>query len=154
MCQGGKMADIVDSGRRSRMMAGIRGKNTRPELALRHELHRLGFRYRLHSGILPGKPDMVFPRFKAVVFVHGCFWHRHASCKYATEPKTRPEFWLGKFEANTARDSLVRARLLDEGWRVAVVWECALRRKGAVREAASQVGLWLQSDIRELELGA
>ena len=98
------MTDIVDSQTRSRMMSGIRGKNTKPELALRRSLHALGFRYRLHAKGIPGKPDIVMPKYRAVIFVHGCFWHRHAGCRYATVPATRPEFWATKFDANVVRD--------------------------------------------------
>ena len=98
------MADIVDPETRSRMMSGIKGKNTRPELALRRALHARGFRYRLHDKRLPGKPDLILPRFRAAIFVHGCFWHRHEGCKYATTPATRPEFWQAKFRENAERD--------------------------------------------------
>lgn len=123
------MADIVDQATRSRMMAGIRGRNTRPEMALRQALHARGLRYRLHDRKLPGTPDLVFRRFGAVCFVHGCFWHRHAGCLYATIPATRTEFWLTKFEANVKRDRRNRQDLVLAGWRVAVVWECALRKE-------------------------
>ena len=105
------MTDIVDQQTRSRMMSGIRGKNTKPELALRRALHARGFRFRLHSGKVHGRPDLVLPKHRAVVFVHGCFWHRHEGCRYATTPSTRPEFWRAKFDANVARDSAVRTRL-------------------------------------------
>lgn len=124
-----RMADIVDQATRSRMMAGIRGRNTRPEMALRQALHARGLRYRLHDRKLPGTPDLVFRRFGAVCFVHGCFWHRHAGCPYATTPATRTEFWLTKFEANVKRDRRDRHDLLHAGWRVAVIWECALRKE-------------------------
>ena len=96
------MADIVDKKTRSRMMAGIKGKNTKPELVLRRALHARGFRFRLHGKEFPGRPDLVFPKHGAVIFVHGCFWHRHSNCRYATNPSTRMEFWQGKFDANVA----------------------------------------------------
>ena len=115
------MTDIVDSQTRSRMMSGIRGKNTKPELALRRSLHALGFRYRLHAKGIPGKPDIVMPKYRTVIFVHGCFWHRHASCRYATVPATRPEFWVDKFDANVVRDAAVQSALREAGWRVGVV---------------------------------
>jgi DNA mismatch endonuclease, patch repair protein len=130
------MADIVDCATRSRMMKGIGSRNTRPEIALRSALHRRGLRFRLHVKELPGKPDLVLPRFRAVIFVHGCFWHRHAGCRYASVPATRAEFWQAKFADNIARDVRNRALLLEMGWRVAVVWECSLRRDdGSVAEA-------------------
>jgi DNA mismatch endonuclease (patch repair protein) len=147
------MTDIVDVATRSRMMSGIRGRNTHPELALRRALHRLGFRYRLHCGWLPGRPDIVLPRYRAVVFVHGCFWHRHAGCRYSTVPSTRRAFWVAKFEANVARDSAVRTALAANGWRVATIWECALRKPEHVAAAASRVAAWLESDLQTLDLG-
>lgn len=116
--------DIVDRATRSRMMSGIRGKNTRPELAVRSYLHRCGLRFRLHS-TLPGKPDIVLPKHQAAVFVHGCFWHRHG-CRFTTTPSTRPAFWQKKFDANTARDARVRQQLAELGWRVFVIWECEI----------------------------
>lgn len=107
-------------------MAGIRGKNTKPELLIRRGLHRMGFRYQLHRSDLPGKPDLVFPRHRAVLFVHGCFWHGH-DCHLFKWPKSRPEFWHGKILANRLRDDAVLDELRDEGWRVGEVWECALK---------------------------
>jgi DNA mismatch endonuclease (patch repair protein) len=124
------MADIVDQPTRSRMMSGIGGKNSRPEMQLRRGLHRAGLRYRLHLKTLPGSPDIVLARWGAVVFVHGCFWHRHSNCRLTTNPATRPEFWQSKFAANVARDARNVGELLAAGWRVAVVWECSLG-KGA-----------------------
>ena len=147
------MTDIVDSQTRSRMMAGIRGKDTKPELALRRSLHALGFRYRLHAKGIPGKPDLVLPKYKAVIFVHGCFWHRHPGCRYASTPATRPEFWASKFSANVARDSAIRAALLLAGWRVATIWECALRTEAGVAAVRDVFSEWLQGDGRELEVG-
>jgi DNA mismatch endonuclease (patch repair protein) len=121
------MVDVVDSATRSRMMAGIQGKNTKPELLVRKYLHARGLRYRLHAKELPGKPDLVLPKFKAVVFVHGCFWHQHSGCKYATTPSSRPGYWANKLSENVARDAYQIAALRDLGWRVFVVWECELR---------------------------
>ena len=109
------------------MMSGIRSKNTRPEMLLRKALHARGFRYRLHGANLPGKPDLVFPRYRAVCFVHGCFWHRHPGCRFATTPATRAEFWETKFGDNVVRDRDNGALLETRGWRVAVVWECSTR---------------------------
>lgn len=137
------MVDIVDSVTRSRMMSGIRSRNTLPELALRSSLHRKGFRFRLHSRELPGKPDLVFPRYRAAIFVHGCFWHRHDDCRNASTPATRTEFWQAKFAANVARDFRNRILLLEMGWRVAIVWECSLRRD--LDGVAGLVSEWLQA---------
>lgn len=147
------MADIVDTQTRSRMMAGIGGKDTKPELALRRALHARGFRYRLHTRGMPGRPDLVLPRLRAAVFVHGCFWHRHAGCRYTTTPATRPEFWQSKFESNVERDSVVCAALLDAGWRVATVWECALRKPDQVAAAAELLAVWLRFGGALLEIG-
>lgn len=137
------MADIVDPTTRSRMMASIRGANTKPEIRLRKALHALGFRYRLHDRRLPGSPDLVLPRYHAVVFVHGCFWHRHQGCRFATTPATRPDFWRSKFEQNKARDQRSHESLLSAGWRVATVWECALRGVKAEQTVAS-LAHWLK----------
>jgi len=107
-------------------MSRIRGKDTVPELALRRALHGMGFRYRLHASSLPGKPDLVMRKYKAAIFVHGCFWHRHAGCKIAAIPKSNVEFWQRKFSDNVARDSRNISLLKEMGWRVFVVWECEL----------------------------
>jgi DNA mismatch endonuclease (patch repair protein) len=120
------MVDFLTPAQRAERMSRIRGKDSQPELALRRVLHRLGLRYRLHATNLPGKPDLVFPRYKAVVFVHGCFWHRHRGCKIATTPKSNTPFWVEKFDKNVARDSRVTTTLEKLGWRVFVVWECEL----------------------------
>lgn len=139
------MVDIVDKATRSRMMAGIKGSNTKPERDLRLALHARGFRYRLHAKDIVGRPDLVFPKYKAVVFVHGCFWHRHEGCRYTTTPATRPEFWQAKFAANVARDERVETELLNSGWRVAVAWECTLRTMDGVASVADEIGSWLAS---------
>lgn len=121
------MADVVDKATRSRMMSGIKGKNTQPELKVRKYLHGRGLRYKLHANELPGKPDLVLPKFKAVIFVHGCFWHQHVGCKYAAQPQTRAEFWNLKLSENVKRDSYQVAALEEMGWRVFVIWECELQ---------------------------
>ena len=120
--------DVVDSATRSRMMAGIRAKDTKPEMIVRRYLHARGFRYRLHKRGLPGSPDLVLPKYKIAIFVHGCFWHRHAGCRYATTPSSNVERWTRKFATNTERDARKLAELENGGWRVIVVWECELRR--------------------------
>jgi DNA mismatch endonuclease (patch repair protein) len=135
------------------MMAGIRGKNTRPELVLRQALHARGFRFRLHPKNLPGRPDLVLAKYRAVVFVHGCFWHRHEGCRYATTPSTRPEFWKAKFEANVRRDRAVQTTLMDAGWRVAKVWECTLRKQDQVAASVEVLSAWLNSNDEQLEIG-
>ncbi len=145
--------DVVDTQTRARMMAGIRGKDTRPERVLRSGLHARGFRFRLHPRNVPGKPDIVLPKHRAAVFVHGCFWHRHTSCPYATTPSTRPEFWQAKFDANVARDRSVRVTLLHGGWRVATIWECALRRTDQIDATTESLAAWLRLSAREIEIG-
>lgn len=112
-------------------MAAISGQNTQPELALRRFLHALGYRFRLHRKDLPGKPDIVMPKLRTCIFVHGCFWHRHPGCRYATTPKTRSEFWAAKFFRNVERD-LENVHALEAlGWKVMVVWECEIKQGGA-----------------------
>lgn len=120
------MTDVVDVATRSRMMSKIRGKNTSPELLVRKSLHTRGFRFRIHVKHLPGKPDLVLPKYKAVVFVHGCFWHGH-NCRYFKVPQTRSEFWLEKIGKNRDPDERQVAALRAAGWRVLIVWECAVR---------------------------
>lgn len=119
--------DIVDSATRSRMMAGIKGKNTRPELTVRRYLHGQGFRFRLHSRHLPGKPDVVLPKYKLAIYIHGCFWHRHQGCKFATNPKVNAEKWQLKFSQNLTRDRNQIEALMGLGWRVLVIWECGVK---------------------------
>lgn len=119
------MADVVDKATRSRMMAGIHGKDTKPELIVRSFLHRAGLRFRLQAK-LPGKPDLVLPKYRAAVFVHGCFWHRHEDCRYATIPASNAAFWQEKFAANVRRDSRVKQKLEEMGWRVLIIWSCEL----------------------------
>lgn len=119
--------DVVDSVTRSRMMAGIQGKNTKPELLVRSYLHSCGYRFRLHRRDLPGRPDLVLPKYRLAIFVHGCFWHRHSGCMYAVTPKSRRSFWEEKLAGNVRRDEVQLSRLNDMGWRVLVVWECGLK---------------------------
>jgi DNA mismatch endonuclease, patch repair protein len=121
------MVDIVDRRTRSRMMSGIRGKNTRPEITVRKYLHSKGFRYRLHGKRLPGRPDLVLAKYRTAVFVHGCFWHQHPGCKYAYKPKSNRDFWRKKLASNIRRDKENQKQLRKLGWRVYLVWECRLR---------------------------
>lgn len=118
------VADIVDAATRSRMMSSIGRKNTGPELRVRQYLHRAGLRFRLNCSSLPGTPDLVLPKYRTVIFVHGCFWHRHAGCRFAYTPATRRAFWDIKFSTNKARDRAKAAVLRGRGWRVLTIWEC------------------------------
>jgi DNA mismatch endonuclease, patch repair protein len=120
--------DVVDRATRSRMMAGIRGRNTKPERIVRSILHRAGLRFRLHTK-LPGKPDVVLPKHDTVIFVHGCFWHHHTGCRYATTPASNVAFWQEKFAANQQRDAMVKRHLRRLGWQVRVVWSCQLNQR-------------------------
>ncbi|TXJ17373.1 MAG: DNA mismatch endonuclease Vsr [Afipia sp.] len=144
------MVDIVDKATRSRMMSGIRGRNTQPELALRRALHRLGFRYRLHVAGLAGRPDIVLPKYRSAIQVHGCFWHRHKGCRFATTPASNPAFWQEKFSGTIERDQRTTRALLDDGWRVAIVWECALDGSG-VDIAAKALSAWLGGEKAFIE---
>lgn len=138
--------DTVDRLTRSKIMASVGKKDTGVELLLRSAIHKIGLRYRLHDRLLPGSPDIVFPRFHAVVFVHGCYWHSHG-CYRSTVPKSRREFWTDKFRANRSRDERNAHALLESGWRVLTVWECALRGKtsGSSATVAKKVKAWLES---------
>jgi DNA mismatch endonuclease (patch repair protein) len=147
------MADVVSAKVRSRMMAAIKGKNTQPELVLRHGLHRLGFRYTLHNKSLPGRPDLVFSKYKAVLFAHGCFWHQH-DCHLFKWPKSRKNFWRKKLLGNRALDEVQVKKLAAEGWRVGIVWECATKGPGKqpVRRVILKCADWLRSSRRRLEI--
>ena len=123
------MTDIVDRSTRSRMMAGIKGKNTAPEIRVRSYLHRHGFRFRLHGRQLPGKPDVVLPKYRTVIFVHGCFWHRHRGCPFAYSPRGNAGFWKAKLDGNAERDQRQRKELRKSGWKVRTVWECETDEK-------------------------
>lgn len=139
------MADITDAATRSKMMSNIRGRDTQPELSVRRAMHAAGLRFRLHYKGLPGKPDLVFPRYKAVVLVHGCFWHQHG-CANSKLPKSRPEFWLPKLRSNVERDEETNHALLEAGWRVATVWECTVRRSAKDEDPTAflQLASWIR----------
>jgi DNA mismatch endonuclease (patch repair protein) len=147
------MVDVVDKKSRSRMMSGISGKNTKPEMLIRKGLHRRGFRYRLHKSDLPGKPDLVFPKYKAIILVNGCFWHQH-DCHLFKWPSTREEFWGKKILGNKARDERNLKIYSELGWKVLVIWECAI--KGKTRRPLSEVietaVEWLQLDTQNSEV--
>ena len=117
------------SEQRSRNMSAIKSKNTKPEIKVRKILHSMGYRFRLHSKGLPGSPDIVLPKYKTLIFVHGCFWHRHENCKYASNPKTRKEFWESKFKANVKRDFEIQEKIKNIGWQSVVIWECEIKNK-------------------------
>ncbi len=146
------MADRISQEARSRNMAAIRGKDTKPEMAVRKSLHRKGFRYRLHVKDLPGKPDIVLPKYRTVVFIHGCFWHRHKGCKNAVMPKTNTVFWQKKLNGNVERDQKNQKMLQRMGWRIIVVWECAVKGNNA-RETeliVDRIVKWLPGNGKRL----
>ena len=140
---------IVDAKTRSRLMSGIRSKNTKPELTLRSFLHSRGFRFRLHASSLPGRPDLVLAKYKLCIFVNGCFWHRHPGCKFATMPKSNTDFWQEKFSANIRRDTQVMLQLQIQGWRVFRIWECGLRNADA--SALEMLTHLIKGDIGQLD---
>ena len=129
-------SDVIHkvSEQRSRNMSAIKSKNTKPEIKVRKILHSMGYRFRLHSKDLPGSPDIVLPKYKTVIFVHGCFWHRHENCKYASTPKTRKEFWNKKFTENKKRDSEIQEKIKILDWRSVVIWECETKNIENLRE--------------------
>ncbi len=134
-------------------MSGIRSKNTKPEILIRSELFRQGFRYRIHDRKLPGKPDLVLRKFQAVLFIHGCFWHRH-NCHLFKWPSSRVEFWKAKINRNVQLDGMAIAKLQDIGWRTGIVWECALKGKTKLLlpEMISNIEKWLLSENKYLEI--
>ena len=147
------MADIVSPEKRSTMMAGIRGKDTKPELIIRKALHARGFRYRLHDKNLPGKPDMVFPRYKTIIMVNGCFWHGH-DCHLFRWPSTRKDFWRKKITRNREKDEENIHALAKEGWQTLTIWECALkgRTKRPLDEVLNIVSTWIVSGRANKEI--
>jgi DNA mismatch endonuclease (patch repair protein) len=139
------MADLLSKKQRSETMAKVRSRDTKPEWILRCGLHRLGFRHRLENRGLPGQPDLVFPKYHAAVFVHGCYWHRHPGCKDASTPKSNMDFWLKKFAENVERDRQARSKIENLGWRIMVVWECELNLHTV--ETIQRVADWLKQGI-------
>lgn len=147
------MTDIVQPHVRSRMMSGIKGKNSKPEILVRRLLFASGFRFRLHRRDLPGTPDIVLPSRKIAIFVHGCFWHAHNGCRYFKLPSTRPEFWKSKLQGNVDRDQNAIANLMSTGWRVLSIWECATREFQA-QELGEQIIAWINSNAPSGEIGS
>ncbi len=148
------MTDVHDPATRSRNMAAVRARDTKPELMIRKALHRAGLRYRLNARDLPGRPDIVLPRYRAVVFVHGCFWHRH-ECDLFRWPESRTEFWREKLDANAARDVKAADALEEAGWRQAVIWECALkgRKKRDFQDTMQRLIAWIRSHEQMITIG-
>ena len=148
------MADVVSPGKRSKMMSGIRGKNTKPELLVRCGLFRRGFRFRLHALKLPGKPDIVLPKYKAVIMVNGCFWHGHG-CSLFKWPSSRVDFWRKKIEANRKHDAESLEALKANGWRALVVWECTTKGRGKwpVEELLEAIAEWVLGENEYSEIG-
>lgn len=141
------MADVVSPEKRSEMMAGIRGKNTQPEIRIRSLLHKKGYRFVLGGKKLPGKPDLVLPKYHVAIFVHGCFWHGHEKCHLFRIPKSREEFWSAKIGGNIARDTKNLALLTGEEWRVCTIWECAIKGRGKLAEEKliTRIDKWIKS---------
>lgn len=139
------MTDTLTAEQRSRNMAAIKGKDTKPEMMVRRYLHALGFRYGLHNRKLPGSPDLVFRAFKTVVFIHGCFWHGHRNCRYATMPKSNTEFWTLKIDRNKERDRESEERLKAKGWNVITIWECDLRDRNRRQETLEALAARLRA---------
>jgi len=133
------MTDTLSSEHRSWNMSRIRSKDTKPEIIVRSLLHKKGFRFRLHVKSLPGNPDIVLPKYRAIIFVHGCFWHRHKECKFAYTPKTRIDFWNKKFQDNINRHSRVERDLINLGWKVFIIWECEIKDKVKLFERMTNI---------------
>lgn len=146
------MPDIVSAQKRSEMMSGIKGKNTKPELQVRKALFSMGYRFRLHRKDLPGRPDIVLPGRRVAILVHGCFWHGHRDCRYAKTPSTRTEFWTNKLDSNRARDVRDLEALQKAGWRTLVVWECYLRQPMPPGTLAAELSSWIKSTNQGGEL--
>lgn len=144
------MTDVVPSQVRSKMMASIRSRDTKPEMIVRRFLHGLGFRYRLSPRELPGKPDLILPRYRVAIFVHGCFWHGHHGCRFATTPATRTDFWMAKIRATKVRDDKAESTLRAMSWRIAVVWECALKLDRD--RTLERVTSFIKSDLKAIDV--
>lgn len=137
------MSDIFSSEKRSKIMSKVKGEDTKPEMKVRRYLHSKGFRYRLHQKSLPGSPDLVFKKYNAIIFVNGCFWHGHENCKYAKLPKSRKSYWKNKISKNKKRDKKAINNLLNNSWRVLVIWSCSLKNKKLLEKKLQLVEKWL-----------
>ncbi|MFJ2359221.1 very short patch repair endonuclease [Pseudomonas fluorescens] len=126
-------ADVFTPEHRSKIMSKVKGKNTKPEMAVRSLCHKMGFRFRLHRRDLPGTPDLIFPKHRLCIFVHGCFWHQHPDCKYAHMPTSRVDFWQTKLTKNVERDLKAQQALINRGWRVVTIWECHTKNRDLLR---------------------
>jgi DNA mismatch endonuclease (patch repair protein) len=144
--------DVVSRHTRSRMMASIRGSNTKPERIVRSLLHSCGFRFRLHRKDLPGRPDIVLPRYGLAILVHGCFWHRHADCRYAYSPRSNRRFWSKRLSDNAKRDERVLSSLHSLGWRTLIVWECHLKGDTTVSALARELARAVRSNVPHAEI--
>jgi len=144
--------DRITRETRSWNMSRVGSKNTTPELLVRSFLHNRGYRFRLHVKQLPGTPDVVLPKYSAAIFIHGCFWHGHSDCKGGGIPKTRPLFWQDKILKNVTRDRKALSKLDSQGWRIAVVWECALKNKNTISHTSTNLDEWIRSGLNYLEL--
>jgi DNA mismatch endonuclease, patch repair protein len=144
------LVDTISEERRSWNMSRIKGKDTKPELAVRSFLHRMGYRFRIHRKDLPGKPDIVLPKYKTIIFIHGCFWHRHKGCKYAYTPKSRVKFWKDKFAGTVNRDKQHLKQLKEYGWKVFIIWECEtkdmVRLKKIINKISQEIKRGLSLD--------
>lgn len=144
--------DKLTKEKRSWNMSRVRSKNTKPELIVRSHLHKMGYRFRLHVKQLPGNPDVVLPKYRAVIFVHGCFWHGHNNCRGGEIPKTRSLFWKDKVCENVSRDTMAYTQLSLCGWRIVIIWECALKNKSSTYNALNNLSEWMRSELDNLEL--
>ena len=133
------MVDHISPERRSWLMSRVKGKNTTPEMRVRRTAHAMGLRFRLHRRDLPGTPDLIFPKYKVALFVHGCFWHRHQNCSKATSPKSRRDFWEEKFNRNVRRDAQNVSALRNQGWKVLIIWECQTKRYDLIEVLLTEV---------------
>ena len=140
------MVDNLTPEKRSWNMSRIRSKDTRPEKTVRSLLHSLGYRFRIHNKNLPGKPDIVLPKYNALIFIHGCYWHQHKNCKYASKPKTNKDYWTKKLKANVSRDREVLQKLKLTDWKVLIVWECSLKKKETIELTLNKISHWIMSN--------
>ncbi len=145
------MTDILSPEQRSRVMSKIHDKNTKIERMVRSQLHRKGFRFRLHLKLLPGQPDIVLPKYRAVIFVHGCFWHGHHGCKASSLPSTRAEFWRKKIAETRKRDKDKNRELEGLGWRIAIIWQCSLKNKISFANTIDNLADWIPSERKWFE---